>query len=978
MKKSVSLFFGLLLVSFTVLKAQPGDSILKQQLRGKSNLNDIINTVKTYYTDPATINRVGASVANRYLKHWKRYEWYMSARLGPNGEFVNINQKLLEATGIQDRRSDTLNNRANGIESSTASWGPLGPLDTDNGIGRVDRLAFHPTDADIVYAGTTAGGLWRTTDAGVNWTNLSPDIPSGGISGILIDPVDDNILYILTGDGDSNMGGLVDDYGYMRLSIGVLKSTDGGVHWFKTGEFPGVDYTTLVGYRLIMHPSDNNILYACTSQGLFMSLNAGATWGVSNSTGRWFNMEFKPGSGNICYAVGSTNATGSTSSFSRALFWRSTTSGFIWDTSTVINNQINNPTRRVELAVAPSNSNLVYLLAGGVPGNGPGNPVPNLFKGVFQSTDSGISFGLQSNSPNILGRSATGTDTVQQSNYDLAITVSNTSSSTVVTGGVQVWRSLNSGSSWAYRGGLHDDVHDLGFHPVDNKLWAATDGGVYSSTDNGANWTSHFQDMNITQFYRMAVNPEDYLSMIAGAQDNAVKRRTGATSFFDEIACCDGFAVAYDAFNPDTMFAVTNQSISRSYNGGTSFTGISPANSSNPFSMAMAAHTSLSNALFIGSDSLWRTTNGGASWTVIPNFNTGWFIRTCPSNGNRVYAAGGSAYNAAPPGALWRSDNAGVSWTPISGFASGFPSGAPKITCINVDPNNSANVWVTFGGFTNGVKVFFSNDAGVTWFPRNGTLPNVPVLCIALDVNNNAYIGTDNGVYYRGTGMSDWVPFYNNLPYVPVTELIISEAEDRIRASTFGRGIWSSDLYSTCVMDLNITGTLEGHEFHEASNNITSTATLLTSEGTKVQMRGGNEVLLQPGFTSREMTEFRAAIGPCGSGGVAGFRIASNESNDRIPVRQYLSPVGGKRSMIHVSAVAGNEIQFEVNQKLAGETIITLTNGEGIILSTKSFPASLTGKWSDTISGTGLASGTYYLSVLLDKRLEHIQEVIIQ
>jgi photosystem II stability/assembly factor-like uncharacterized protein len=923
-----------------------------------------MNVVKDYYKTPETINRLGTAAINRSLKHWQRYEWYMSSRLGPNGEFVNINQKMIEATGLQQSRTTASGNTGNSPASSTATWSPIGPLNTENGIGRVDRLAFHPTDADIVYAGTTAGGLWRTTDAGANWTNLSPDISSGGISGIAINPDNTNMIYILTGDGDSNGGGLVDNYGYMRLSIGVLKSTNGGANWTKMGIFPGADYSTLVGYRLTMHPNNPDTLFACTNQGIFRTPDGGVSWTLVEDEGRFYNLKFRPGSSTICYAVSLDGNT--------AKFFKSTNSGNSFTDDPDIAAQINNPTSRIDLAVAPTNTPVVYILAGGVSSNNPG-----FFKGVYRSPDSGDSFVQQSNSPNILGRANDGSDSATQSWYDLTIAVSNLSSAVVAVGAIEVWRSLNSGVDWAFRGGLHDDVHELGFHPVDNKLWAACDGGVYSSTDNGANWTSHFEDMNITQFYRMAVNPENYIAMIAGAQDNAVKRRSGGTSYFDQIAGADGFAVGYDALNPDTIFAVTNRSISRSVNGGNNFNSITPANSANPFSMAMAVHTSLSDALFIGSDSLWRTTNGGNTWTV-SLINAGWFLRTCPSNGTRIYSAGGTSYSASS-GYLVRSDNGGANWGPdiLSGNP-GFPNNYPKITCINVDPNNSNNVWVTFGGFTDGVKVYYSNDAGVNWFARNGTLPNVPVNCIALDINNNAYIGTDNGVYYRSTSMTDWVPFYNNLPYVPVTELIITESENRIRASTFGRGIWSSDLYSTCAADLNITGTLEGQEFHEASNNIVSTASLLTSEGSKVQMRAGNEVLLEAGFTAREMTQFRAAIGPCGSGGVAGFRFTVVDSSTKLDAQKYLPPTGGKKAIVHIISSNNNSVQFQVDQKIKGETDILLTDESGNIISSKKNISSGKGILKDVISFSRLNPGLYYLHVLVDKRWEHLQEVIIQ
>lgn len=952
------------------------DARLKTLLSGKTRLDEIMPVVERYYTDPATISDIGERDATRQLKHWKRWEWYISSRLGTNGEFVNINQKLVEATGMQPSRNIN-SSRAGGIESATGTWSLAGPVNTESGIGRVDRLAFHPSNASIIYAGAAGGGLWRTTDAGANWSNLTADVPCLGISGIGLDPNNTNTIYILTGDGDSDISGLVEDFGYMRFSIGVLRSTDGGARWTRLAPFPGTT-STVVGYRLVMHPTNSNIFFACTSQGLFRTDDGGDTWDpVQTTGGRFYNMKFKPGSNLTCYAIANDGNT--------SRYYKSTDGGITWNPNATVNGQINNPTSRVDLAVAESNSSVVYLLCGGIQGNGQ-------FNGLFRSGDSGDSFIQQSNTPNILGRASDGSDNASQSTYDLTVATSNTTSATVVTGGVEVWRSLNSGVTWAFRGDLHDDVHDLGYHPADNTLWAATDGGVYSSTDNGATWTAHFDGMSISQFYRMAVSPSDYLEMIAGAQDNGIKKRNNGTSFFDQIAGADGYIVGYDETNNANYYAIRNNTLTR-------FTGNGASSSSWAtnlrFFTNMAVHTSLGNTVFLASDTFRTVTNGNISNYVAASMpRGGWYLKTCPSNGNRIYMAGGTCPTStvtnplpgcyqATTGTLRRSDDGGATWPTGNILSSdpGFPGTFPKITCIGVDPTNSLRVWVTFGGFTNGLKVYYCDyniNPNGQWVNMSGTLPNVPVNCVAVDNNNNAYIGTDNGVYYRGTGMNDWVPFYNNLPYVPVTDLVISEADNRIRAATFGRGIWGSDLYSTCAVNLNVTGTLEGQEFHEASNNVTSNAALLTSEGTKVQMRGGNEVLLQEGFTARESTSFRAAIGPCGSGGVAGFRMAATDSATRLPARQYLSPAGGKKSMIHIHTVSGNEARFEINQTEDGETDILLTDEAGTIIKRKNNPVTSKGRWTDTFSISDLPPGFYYLNVLLNKRVEHRQELIIR
>jgi hypothetical protein len=231
MYKFILISFASLIVGVAGLSQ---DAVLTSRLKDKRNLDDIVKELKSHYSNPATIDRIGRLQIERQVKQWRRWLWYMSSRVGEQGELVNIQQKLIEAESNQLQRKS----KNNVVPLSNAgSWSLLGPSNTTSGIGRIDRLAFHPTDADIVWAGSTAGGLWRTTDGGASWTNLSPYISSPAISGIAVNPANTNTIYILTGDGDSDISGLVEDWGYMRLSIGVLKSTNGGATWQQTGVF---------------------------------------------------------------------------------------------------------------------------------------------------------------------------------------------------------------------------------------------------------------------------------------------------------------------------------------------------------------------------------------------------------------------------------------------------------------------------------------------------------------------------------------------------------------------------------------------------------------------------------------------------------------------------------------------------------------------------------------------------------------------
>ncbi|HQF27678.1 MAG TPA: T9SS type A sorting domain-containing protein, partial [Bacteroidia bacterium] len=146
---------------------------------------------------------------------------------------------------------------------------------------------------------------------------------------------------------------------------------------------------------------------------------------------------------------------------------------------------------------------------------------------------------------------------------------------------------------------------------------------------------------------------------------------------------------------------------------------------------------------------------------------------------------------ACKPGGLYKSADGGATWTTITSMPSG---NITYIACSNTDPNKA---WITYSGFTNSSKVFQTNDQGVTWVNLSASIPNIPVNCITYVNNSNdaLYIGTDVGVFFKDATMSVWQPFFNGLPNVIVSQLAIFYPTGKIRASTYGRGLWESDLY---------------------------------------------------------------------------------------------------------------------------------------------------------------------------------------
>jgi hypothetical protein len=184
-----------------------------------------------------------------------------------------------------------------------------------------------------------------------------------------------------------------------------------------------------------------------------------------------------------------------------------------------------------------------------------------------------------------------------------------------------------------------------------------------------------------------------------------------------------------------------------------------------------------------------------------------------------------------------------------------------------IDPNNSLHLYVCLGGYTNGQKVYESTNGGNTWATNvSYNLANVPVNSIAIDGRGHLYAGTDIGVYLLPSGQTQWRQFYNGLPRVPVTDLIINESSATIKASTFGSGVYKSDLYGGCPAVVNFIVDVSGRKTFEASDQINGL--LFTSSGgydfSDIRLKAGNKIVFSPGSVIKDATVI-AGIGPCGS-----------------------------------------------------------------------------------------------------------------
>lgn len=720
-------------------------------------------------------------------KQYKRWEWRMEPRTYPTGNRVPVSTAYAE-------RQNFLAEYGQALAARSTGWTPMGPdswnsISYNPGIGRVNVVRQHPTNPAILYAGSPSGGLWKSVDAGQTWEPLTDHFPALGVSGIAIDYNQPDVIYISTGDMD----------GFDTYSIGVMKSFDGGLTWQPTGLIHTIGQF-VVCRKIEMHPNNPNILLVATSDGLFKTIDAGDTW-TEVASGSYRDIHYHPTNSSIVYA-------------SSSRFYKSTDGG---DNFVQISSGLPNPAEinRMEIAVSADEPDWVYALCG--------NASNSTFLGLYRSQDGGVTFQLRADSPNLFGYSEFGDDESGQSWFDMALDADPSNANTIVIGGVNVWQSENGGadysiiSHWIYPSGIgytHADIHTLDY--IDGKLFCGSDGGLFVSNDNGGSWNDITNGMEITQFYRLGLSPQNADIVVAGAQDNGSNLLKN--NQWTHVMGADGMEAAINPTNQNIMFC-TQQfgGMHRSMDGGNNWSFIFDGDGES--GGWVTPYLSLpGNVLLAGYQNVWKSTNNGNSFTQISNFSNGTIrdIAVAKSNNDYIYI---SFTNS-----IRRTTNGGSTWQNITANLPNL-----SITDIQVHPNNPDIVYVTFSGYNGGNKVYVTTNGGQSWQNISSNLPNIPCNTIAFQEGSNGgvYVGMDVGVYYIDSTLSNWQAFDLDMPNVIVNELEIHYGAEKIRAATYGRGIWESDLFSPSSLPpsadfINYEGVLcetDSLEFYDASTN---------------------------------------------------------------------------------------------------------------------------------------------------------------
>ncbi len=722
------------------------------------------------------------------FKQFKRLEWLLAPRMWKTNQIPDLNSLRTEYINYfnQDKQSPRM--------LTNADWKIIGPTNKPSqtsglpqpGIGRISCLAFHPTNNSIIYVGSATGGIWKTTDGGTSWASLPlTGVLSIGISDIAISPSNPNIIYASTGDAESS-GFLGVNFSY---SIGILKSTDAGQTWNTTSSSYQISQNVLIN-RLLISPTNANLVYVGSNKGFSKSSDGGASWlSITGDVCR--DLEFKTDD--------PTNIYGTFISPNNVYSIRKYTESA---GNLAIQLEINGA-GRVNLATCKSQPKVLYALAC--------SEWPDYnFHSVWKTTDgtNWLKVSDKSTSPNYLTYYADGSGTAAQGLYDLSIAVNPNSSDEVYIGGVNIWKSINGGKAFSpiaeWTGGfglpwVHADIHWLAFNSS-NVLFACTDGGINKSTNLGKNWTDISNGLQITQFYSLSSSEQNPNIITAGAQDNGTHKYDGTN--WKNIMGGDGMETIIDKTNSNIIYAsLYYGQINKSIDGGNSFTNIISSNRTQEegaWVTPYIIHPTNSNILYVAMQNVWKTTNAGSTWVKISNFTETTPIKInamaiSATDPNFIYI---SKYNQ-----IYKTSSGGGTWT-SAGQTQDY------ITSIMVHPSSPSKFWVTLSGYSATDKILFYN--GTKWDNLSAGLPNVPVNCIEYQKNSldRLYIGTDVGVFTRDNSSSQWDSYNQGMPNVIVNDLKIINSTSKMLAATYGRGIWETKINdcNLAAPELIVTG----------------------------------------------------------------------------------------------------------------------------------------------------------------------------
>lgn len=696
---------------------------------------------------------------------------------------------------------------------STVKWREVGPYRG----GRSAAVTGLPGDRNTYYFGATGGGVWKTTDAGRTWKNVSDGFYGGSIGAVAVSEWDPNVVYV--------GGGEVTVRGNVSHGEGMWKSTDAG----KTWKHIGLDDSRHIP-RVRIHPKNPDLVYAAVlghlfgpndMRGVYRSKNGGASWErvlfVGNKAGA-VDLAMDPVNPRILYAS-TWNVLRTPYSLESggpgSGLWKSLDGGDTW-TELTRNPGLPKGTVGISgITVSPTNPENVYAIVEAEDG------------GVFRSRDAGKTWTKVNEDRNLRQRAWYYTRIYADPKDEEAVYVLN----------VQFHRSKDGGKSFTTIRVPHGDNHDLWIDPADSlRMIESNDGGANVSTDGGNTWSPQ-TNQPTAQFYRVSTDTHFPYRILGAQQDNSAVRILSRGSGpgigeedWEETAGGESGYIVADPTDPDVVYGGSYGGLLTRVNHETGeLRDVNPW-PNDPmgagaaeltyrfqwnFPIFFSPHISQNNpkTLYSAANVLFKSTDGGQSWQAIsPDLTRNDKSKLGPSGGpitkdNTSVEYYSTIFYAAEsplePGVLWAgsddglihvSRDGGKSWKNVT------PKGMPEwimINAIDASPHDKGGAYVAATRYKSDdfrPYLYKTADYGATWTRiDSGIDPMHFTRVVRADPGRRGllYAGTESGMYVSFDDGARWQPFQLNLPIVPITDLTIKDGD--LVAATQGRGFWVLD-----------------------------------------------------------------------------------------------------------------------------------------------------------------------------------------